>query len=173
MSLLAPEPIATRSSNGETAQAETVSDALPPPPLGARPGVLGVLSSRDVATRDVAPRTMTASVTPAPAPAARIEAAAPFQTAKAEPAAVSETRKRSGWIIQIGAFEDASEAKEKLADAKLKASLLKDAEPFTEIFSKGDKRYYRARFAGLRESAAEQACRQLKKSQIACFAVKN
>ncbi|ARQ01463.1 serine hydrolase [Pseudorhodoplanes sinuspersici] len=173
MSLLAPEPIATRTSNGEPARTETISDALPPAPPGARPGVLGVLSSRDLASRDEMPRTVTASVTPMPVPAARVEAAAPVQTAKAETPTVSETKKRSGWIIQVGAFEDASEAKEKLADAKNKTSLLKDAEPFTEIFEKGDKRYYRARFAGLRESAAEQACRQLKKNQIACFAVKN
>ena len=173
MSLLAPEPMATRTQNGEAAQVQTVSDAMPPSPPGARPGVLGVLSSRDFAARDATSRTVTASVASTPVSAARVEAAAPVQTAKTETATVSDTKKRSGWIIQIGAFEDASEAKEKLADAKNKTNLLKDAEPFTEIFSKGDKRYYRARFAGLRESAAEQACRQLKKSQIACFAVKN
>jgi len=168
MSLLAPEPMATRSATGAL-PAETASDALPPPPPGARPGVLGVLSSRDIATRDNTPRTATASVAPTPVPASRTEAT----SAKAETPTVSESKKRSGWIIQIGAFEDPTEAKEKLVDAKTKTSLLKDAEPFTEIFSKGDKRYYRARFAGLRENSAEQACRQLKKSHIACFAVKN
>lgn len=173
MSLLAPEPMATRTSNSEAGQAQTVSDALPPSPPGARPGVLGVLSSKDIASRDATSRTVTASVSSIPMPTARVEAAAPVQTAKAETPTVNESKKRSGWIIQIGAFEEASEAKEKLADAKNKTSLLKDAEPFTEIFEKGDKRYYRARFAGLRESAAERACRQLKKSQIACFAVKN
>ena len=171
MSWLAPEPMATRTSNGEVAHAETVSDAMPSPPPGARPGVLGVLSSRDIASRDTTPRTVTASVAPMTVPAAR--AAAPVQSAKVETPATTETKKRSGWMIQIGAFEDASEAKEKLAAAKNKANLLKDAEPFTEIFEKGGNRYYRARFAGLRESAAEGACRQLKKSQIACFAVKN
>ncbi len=173
MSLLAPEPMATRPSHNEPAQSNVVSDALPPPPPGARPGVLGVLSSRDMASRDTTPRTVTASAAPVSAPATRSESVAPVQTARTEMPAASETRKRSGWIIQIGAFEDPAEAKEKLADAKNKTSLLKDAEPFTEIFSKGDKRFYRARFAGLRESSAEQACRQLKKSQIACFAVKN
>jgi D-alanyl-D-alanine carboxypeptidase len=171
MSLLAPEPMATRTPNGD-AQTQTMSDAMPPAPLGARPGVLGVLSSRDIASRDATPRTVTASVSSMPASAPRVEATA-SQNAKAETVATSETKKRSGWMIQIGAFEDASEAKEKLADAKNKTNLLKDAEPFTEIFAKGDKRYYRARFAGLRENAAEQACRQLKKNQIACFAVKN
>ncbi len=167
MSLIAPEPMATRTLDGASGRAETASDAMPPPPPGARPGVLGVLSSRDIASRDVAPRTVTASVTPSPAPVARTETVVPVQ------ATASESKRRSGWIIQIGAFEEASEAKDKLADAKSKINLLKDAEPFTEIFAKGDKRYYRARFAGLGERSAEQACRQLKKNHIACFAVRN
>ncbi len=144
--------MATRGANGEAASCadrfRCTACRLPP---GARPACLACLSSRDICNRDAAPRTVTASVAPAPAPAARIEAAksADRQIGNAQRAAT--TRKRSGWIIQIGAFEDASEAKEKLADAKKQDNLLKDAEPFTEIFSKGDKRYYRARFAGLRE----------------------
>ena len=173
MSLIAPEPMATRAPDGAAARTETASDALPPPPPGARPGVLGVLSSRDIASRDTAPRTMTASVAPMAVSAAPIETPAPVQVAKAETPTVNETRKRSGWIIQIGAFEDASEAKDKLADAKSKVGALKNAEPFTEFFAKGDKQFYRARFAGLGESSAQQACRQLKRNQIACFAIKN
>jgi len=165
-SLLAPEPMAMR---GAGRMAETASDALPPPPPGARPGVLGVLSSRDL--NEPAQRTVTASAGPVPLPAPRTETVASLQTAKAEP--VAETKKRSGWIIQIGAYGDASEAQQKLANAQSKSSLLKDAEPFTEIYAKGDKRFYRARFAGLRESSAAQACRQLKKNQIGCFTIKN
>ncbi len=52
-------------------------------------------------------------------------------------------------------------------------SILKDDAAYTEVFSKGDKRYYRARFAGLKESSAEQACKELQKSKMACFAVRN
>ena len=173
MSLIAPEPMATRTPDGAAARRETASDALPPPPPGARPGVLGVLSSRDIASRDTAPRTVTASVAPMAAPAAQVETPAPVQVAKAETPTVSETKKRTGWMIQIGAFEDASEAKDKLADAKSKVGALKNAEPFTEFFAKGDKQFYRARFAGLGESSAQQACRQLKRNQIACFAIRN
>ena len=66
------------------------------------------------------------------------------------------------------------EAREKLADAKSKAgNLLKGAEAYTEVFSKGEKRYYRARFAGLKESAAEQVCKELKRNKMACFTTKN
>ena len=76
--------------------------------------------------------------------------------------------------MQVGAFEDQAEAREKLAAAKEKAgSLLRGVEPYTEVFVKGGQRYYRARFAGLKESAAEEVCRQLQKSKMACFTVRN
>jgi D-alanyl-D-alanine carboxypeptidase len=180
MSLLAPEPIAVRNAlapvmpapqadaRAETEVRSELRTATPPPPPGARPGVLGVLTSKDLAAEAPAQRTVTASVAPpAPAPAA---------AARPAPASmpVAESKPRSGWVIQVGAFEDQGEAREKLADARSKAaSILKDAAPYTEVFSKGDKRYYRARFAGLKESAAEQACKELQKSKIACFATKN
>ena len=183
MSMLAPEPMASRDALPSAPSApayqpeartqaptRSVSDTLPPPPPGARPGVLGVLSSKDMAQPPVQ-RTVTASIAPvAPAPAVR-------DTAPISPPApqVAERKPRaSGWIIQVGAFEDRDEAREKLADAKSKAgNLLKGAEPYTEVFSKGEKRYFRARFAGLNESAADQACKELKRSKIACFASRN
>jgi D-alanyl-D-alanine carboxypeptidase len=52
-------------------------------------------------------------------------------------------------------------------------NLLKGAEPYTEVFSKGEKRYFRARFAGLKENAAEQVCKELKKNKVACFTTRN
>ena len=196
-SMFAPEPISARaaivrtaaeSSNAENASAASRSDALPPPPPGARPGVLGVLSSRDAASdspvdssKDVSGRTMTASIAPiVPAPRENLakEAAskpAPAATqAKAEVPVVSEGKIRGGWIVQVGAFEDVAEAKEKIAAARARvASILKDARAYTEIFSKGEKRFYRARFAGLKEDTAEQACKQLQKNKMPCFAVRN
>jgi D-alanyl-D-alanine carboxypeptidase len=177
MSLLSPEPIAVRSALETGAPAPAVEprpepddNRLPPPPPGARPGVLGVLSAKDMA-QPPAQRTVTASVTPmAPAaPAASILEPGPTTMPVAD-----RKPRASGWIIQVGAFEGRDEAREKLADAKSKAgNLLKGAEPYTEIFSRGDKRYYRARFAGLRESAAEQACKELKRNKVACFTTKN
>lgn len=181
MSMLAPEPIAARNSliSAPAAQESEARsdaalrpepDALPPAPRGARPGVLGVLSSKDLA-QPPARQTVTASIAPVATAAAAREAVSSAPTA----AQVSDRKPRtSGWIIQVGAFEDRDEAREKLADAKNKAgNLLKGAEPYTEIFSKGERRYYRARFAGLQESAAGQACKELKRSKIACFAAKN
>jgi D-alanyl-D-alanine carboxypeptidase len=177
MSLLSPEPIAVRSAldpaaaaQGGEARPEPDGDRLPPPPPGAKPGVLGVLSAKDTA-QPPAPRMVTASVTPM-APAA--SAAAIRDPAPTTMPVADRKPRSSGWIIQVGAFEGRDEAREKLADAKSKVgNLLKGAEPYTEVYARGDKRYYRARFAGLKESAAEQACKELKKNKVACFATKN
>jgi D-alanyl-D-alanine carboxypeptidase len=47
------------------------------------------------------------------------------------------------------------------------------SDPFTERVQKGDKALYRARFAGFDKTMAEAACKQLKRSDIACLTVKN
>ena len=86
----------------------------------------------------------------------------------------SDIKPRSGWIVQVGAYEDIAEAREKLATAKTKAAgLLQSSDPFTEPVVKGDKTLYRARFAGLKQDQAEAACRQLKRSDIVCMAIRN
>jgi D-alanyl-D-alanine carboxypeptidase len=77
-------------------------------------------------------------------------------------------------MIQVGALEDEREAKERLDLAQSKApDLLRRAEPFTETFVKGDKTYFRARFAGLDKERAEAACKSLKRNDIPCMALKN
>ena len=99
-------------------------------------------------------------------------AAVPLSPPPAAPAA--RAKPRSGWIIQVGAFEAESEARERLSSAQEKAAkLLAGSEPFTEPVSKGDKTLYRARFAGLKPDQAEAACRILKRSDIACMALRN
>ncbi|MBI4274161.1 MAG: SPOR domain-containing protein, partial [Rhizobiales bacterium] len=90
------------------------------------------------------------------------------------PAPVQETKPRIGWMIQIGAFDDEIEAKQRLTSAQGKATnLLRKADPFTESVTKGDKTLYRARFAGLDKDGAEAVCKQLKRNDIACFAIRN
>jgi D-alanyl-D-alanine carboxypeptidase len=180
-----PEPV-----RSEARSAESRAEAPLPPPPGARPGVLGVLSSRDVAREiptEAPVRTVTASIAPiVPAAAAPQPTREPVRQISTKPApsaaaparteipTAAPTKTRGGWILQVGAFEGVDEAKEKLATARARASsILKDAEAYTEVFNKGDKRFYRARFAGLKESSAEQACKELQKSKMACFAVRN
>ena len=80
----------------------------------------------------------------------------------------------SGWMIQIGAFADESEAREHLQAAQtLAKAILRRADPFTERVTKGTETLYRARFAGLTEGSAEAACRYFKRNRINCFALKN
>jgi len=81
---------------------------------------------------------------------------------------------RKGWFIQIGATTAPDSAQALLSDAKSKGGrVLSSAEPFTEVYAKGDTTYYRARFAGFNERSADAACKALKRSSVSCFAVKN
>jgi D-alanyl-D-alanine carboxypeptidase len=98
----------------------------------------------------------------------------PAETVLAPAAPQPQARPRGGWLIQIGAFDGEDEAKQHLSAAQLKApTVLAAADPFTERVQKGDKALYRARFAGFDKAAAEAACRQLKRSNIACMTLKN
>jgi D-alanyl-D-alanine carboxypeptidase len=120
-----------------------------PPPSGAKPGVLGVMSTKVASAGD----------------------SVPVAAAMAEPAAKPHF---VGWMIQVGAFPEESDAKQRLAAAQGKAkNQLRKADPFTERVAKGDKSLYRARFAGLSKDQAQTACRHLKRSEIPCMLLKN
>jgi len=125
-----------------------------------------------------APQKPVAQVVPQPAPQ-RVAQPAPRQVASAVPMAISESKPaaeakpRSGWMIQVGAFDDEKEAKHRLSAALEKVHELGSADPFTEKVSKGVKALYRARFAGLAKDAAESACKHLKRSDIPCMMLRN
>jgi D-alanyl-D-alanine carboxypeptidase len=177
-----PEPVRT-AAPGTPSQEETlvaslaaaapIETARPSPPPLAKPAVLGKFTAREPA-----------------APAAKAEQAKAEQT-KAEPAKAEHTKTaakteeasiasapsrraaRSGWVIQVGAYEDESEAKQHLSSAKSKVSgMLQKAEPYIERTVKGGKTYYRARFAGFDHDQAEALCKRLKREDIVCMAVR-
>ena len=134
----------------------TVKNDLPPPPPGAAPGVLGVLPAKppQVASAQVA---SAGGQVPLPAATAELDA-----------------RPRGGWMIQVGAFDEENAAKERLVEAKDKAKAqLGDASPFTEKIAKGPKSLFRARFAGIDKDQAENACKNLKRSDIPCMMLRN
>ena len=99
------------------------------------------------------------------------------QPAKVEPAVAipaAAIHAHGGWLIQIGAFDDEDQAKQHLSAAQLKMhSELASADPFTERVQKGDKALFRARFAGFDKATAEDACKQLKRSDFQCMALKD
>jgi D-alanyl-D-alanine carboxypeptidase len=122
--------------------------AVAPPPPGAKPGILGTL----------------------PAKIASVSKSVPVPVAAVGEPAV----KRSGWLVQVGAFDDEKDAKQRLDLAQSKAKdLLGRAEPFTEKTAKGEKTMFRARFAGLEKDRAEAVCKQLKRNEIPCMFLKN
>jgi D-alanyl-D-alanine carboxypeptidase len=99
------------------------------------------------------------SLTPAAAPASQ-----PARHAAA----------RGEWAIQVGAFPDEAQARERLRAARsLGKGVLGNADPFTEKVVKGSKELYRARFAGFDRDGAEAACHHFKRNDIACMALKN
>ncbi len=107
-------------------------------------------------------------------PAAKIAEVASVGKSVPVPATELSAKPHGGWMIQVGAFDDEREAKERLAAAKTKAeALLGKADPFTERVEKGDKPLFRARFAGLEKDQAVTACKRLKRNEIPCIVVKN
>jgi len=158
--MLTPAP--ATSNQAKVTTITTVKSKTPalPPLSGAKPGVLGVL-----------PATKAAQVVQVSQVASAGDSV-PVPAVATEPAAKPRA---GGWMIQVGAFPDEKEAKQRLDTAQGKAkNQLGRADPFTErVVAKGDKALFRARFAGLEKDQAESACKNLKHSQIPCMLVKN
>jgi D-alanyl-D-alanine carboxypeptidase len=137
---------------------------MPPQPanFGTGHGVLGVLPASSVPAS--AGSQALAYADPAPRP-----------QAVQQNGAIKPLAAHTGWIIQVGALDSESEARERIEAARSQAhGLLSKADPFTEpVVAKGDKKLFRARFAGLDRDQAEAVCRTLKRSEISCITVKN
>ncbi len=139
---------------------------MPPQPAnhGTGNGILGVLPASNIPP---APATQAmAYAEPAPR--------APPQTVQ-QNGAIKPASAHTGWIIQVGALESESEARARIEAARGQAKgLLAKAEPFTEpVVAKGERKLYRARFAGLDRDQAEAVCKTLKRSDISCITVRN
>jgi D-alanyl-D-alanine carboxypeptidase len=169
-----PAPQAAEPAAPPQSPAPAPTVALPPPP-GARPGVLGVLPVRAAAPPQAE------QPTPARSSATFAErmVGAPDQQILALAAApasppVRHAAARGEWAIQVGAFPDEAQARERLRTARsLGKGVLGNADPFTEKVVKGSKELYRARFAGFDHDGAEAACHHFKRNDIACMALKN
>jgi D-alanyl-D-alanine carboxypeptidase len=151
-------------AKADIARTDAARTDLPPQPPGhgTGNGILGVLPASSVAS---SPSQAMAYADPSPPP--------PVAT-PASPSAKPETV-HSGWIVQVGALESESEAQQRIEAARNQAhGLLNRADPFTEpVVAKGDRKLFRARFAGLDHDQAEAVCRALKRSDISCITVHN
>ena len=114
--------------------------------------------------KDQPDRTVTASLEPTPKSA---------DPARQHPPAPIATR-GDGWMIQIGAVDNAGAAKALLTRAKSVAEKpLSGIDPVTETVTKGSTTLYRARFAGFTgKTQAETACSALKRKEFACFVMR-
>ena len=171
----------------ETNRTEAQKMAMPPQPAnhGTGQGILGVLpaSSLTQAPAQASPSQALAYADPAShvQPQAlqqqalqqqAVQQQATQQNGAIKPAAPAVVR--TGWIIQVGALESESEAKQRIDLARNKASsLLSKADPFTEPVVSKDRTLFRARFAGLEREQAEAVCRTLKRADISCITVRN
>jgi D-alanyl-D-alanine carboxypeptidase len=163
-----PETSNALVARAETPKADTVRTELPPQPPGhgTGNGILGVLPASSVTShwtsQAMAYADPTRRTALQPQPAA--------QTNSTKPDAA-----HGGWIVQVGALETEGEARQRIELARSQAhGLLNKADPFTEaVVAKGDKKLFRARFAGLDHDQAEAVCRALKRSEISCITVRN
>jgi D-alanyl-D-alanine carboxypeptidase len=161
-----PETSNAVVAKAETGKTDAVRADMPPQPAnhGTGNGVLGVLPASSL------PPSSQAMAYADPSPRAQPQPQIIQQNGAMKP----ETT-HTGWIIQVGALETEGEARQRIEAARSQAhGLLNKADPFTEpVVAKGDKKLYRARFAGLDRDQAEAVCRTLKRSDISCITVRN
>jgi cell division septation protein DedD len=116
-------------------------------------------------------RPSTASPVDTRPPAQSDTAQAANSTDSGPVAAVTHT----GWIVQVGALEEESEARARIDLARKQArGLLDKADSFTEpVVFQDNRKLFRARFAGFDQDQAEEVCRTLKRADISCIIVPN
>ncbi len=153
-------------SKSELNKTDGVRGDLPPQPPGhgTGNGILGVLPASSLPAAP--PSQAMAYADPAP----QLQASTVQQNA-----AVKQAIAHTGWIVQVGALESEREAQQRIDAARSSAhGLLSKANPFTEpVISKGDRKLFRARFAGLERDQAEAVCKTLRRAEISCITIRN
>jgi D-alanyl-D-alanine carboxypeptidase len=163
-----PETSSALVARAEINKPEVANTEMPPQPAnhGTGNGLLGVLPASSVPASPASQAMAYAD----PAPHGQSQSQTIQQNGAIKPVAA-----HTGWIIQVGALESESEARERIEAARSEArGLLSKADPFTEpVVAKGEKKLFRARFAGLDRDQAEAVCRTLKRSDISCITIRN
>jgi D-alanyl-D-alanine carboxypeptidase len=164
-----PEPV-----KSEPARVDAARPEMPPQPPGhgTGNGVLGVLPVATAPAPQKPVPQQVASAAPQPPPAPVVQPAA--QAPQAMPPSAT-VKVHTGWIVQVGALETQAEAQARIEAARNSSrGLLNRADSFTEpVIARDNRKLFRARFAGLERDQAEAVCRTLRRSDIACMAVRN
>jgi D-alanyl-D-alanine carboxypeptidase len=95
-------------------------------------------------------------------------AATPPQQPKPAPVA----RAAGNYLIQVGAFASAEEAKRHLESVRNRADVLKNRPSLAEQARVGSKQVYRARFAEFDSAGATAACTTLRQQKVDCMVLK-
>jgi D-alanyl-D-alanine carboxypeptidase len=161
---------ATETSSSAASNAEATRTDMPPQPAGhgTGHGLLGVLPASSLPSSLQGPTQALALADPTPQVQPELQMVQ-------QNGAIKPVAAHTGWIIQVGALESESEAQQRLDAARNQAhGMLGKADPFTEpVVAKGEKKLFRARFAGLDRDQAEAVCKTLKRSDISCITIKN
>jgi D-alanyl-D-alanine carboxypeptidase len=156
----------TETNRSDVAKSDLLRPEMPPQPAnhGTGNGILGVLPASSLSSSSTPQALAYSDPTPSPQP-----------QAVQQNGAIKAVAPHTGWIIQVGALDSEDEARQRIEAARNQAhGLLTKADPFTEpVVGKGDKKLFRARFAGLDRDQAEAVCRTLKRSDISCITIKN
>lgn len=164
-----PPPAAPQPAKPVAVAAAAPVAPISAAPAPARPAPAPIVAAP--APKAPAP-VIVAAINAAPPGAARAEMAEAERIEAAIPSA--SVHAHGGWLIQIGAFDDETDAKQHLSAAQIKVhGALARKDPFTERIQKGDKALYRARFAGFDEATAKTACKELKRSDFQCITLKD
>lgn len=182
--------------NAVSAPARTAVAAATPAPAdialaaAALDAKIADVSSGEEAEAESAYATPPAATKPAAARPAAVAAAPPSVTAPARPTAVAalaapntlgaqadRAREKAmvgeTWGVQIGAFRRQDAAVDHLNDAaRIAASALRGAQMAVHQGTDDKGTIYRARFVGLSENGARDACLALRKKSLTCIALK-
>jgi D-alanyl-D-alanine carboxypeptidase len=130
-----PETSSAVMAKAETSKPDSSKVDMPPQPAnhGTGNGLLGVLPASSV---------------PSAAPSQALAYADPAPRAQSQPQTIQQSGAikpevtHTGWIIQVGALESESEARQRIDAARSQAhGLLNKADPFTEpVVAKGERK---------------------------------
>lgn len=100
---------------------------------------------------------------------------APLATAR-DPIAATQSRSEpslihGAWAVQVGAYNTADAAHDRLAEVAIFSGALLEAQPAARAVTISGDRLWRARFEALTEDQARLACRDLSARDHPCFAV--
>lgn len=105
-------------------------------------------------------------------PAATVVATAAITSKKPVDVKKPEPVFKGSWAVQVGAYANPKDAKKHL-DQLSNIMSPYDAQYYIPSVKKGNKSFYRARFAGLTKKYARLACKDIKSKGHSCLALKN